>query len=108
MNRNDPFTVLAEPSRRALLDALCAGPQSVGTLVDQTGLSQPVASKHLRILKDAEFVFVEAVGQKRFYTLNPEFAQVMDRWLQPYRELWAQRLDSLTDFLDQQAGTADE
>ena len=43
------FSIVAEPSRRRILDALVTGPRPVGELVEELGMSQPVVSKHLRI-----------------------------------------------------------
>ena len=90
-----PFTILAEPNRRRLLDALIHGPMTVGDLVDHSGMSQPAVSKHLRLLREGDFVCVEPDGQKRRYHLNPEPFQAIDAWLAPYREFWAGRLDAL-------------
>ncbi|MCL6646603.1 MAG: metalloregulator ArsR/SmtB family transcription factor [Dehalococcoidia bacterium] len=66
------FEVVAEPARRALLDALVDGPRSVGELVAITRLSQPNTSRHLRVLREAGFVTREAAGQRRLYRLRPE------------------------------------
>ena len=97
----DTFTVLAEPSRRRLLDALRDGPTSVNTLVDLSGMSQPVVSKHLRILKEAAFVDVVPQGQRRLYQLNPQAFLEVSSWLEQYRSLWASRLDKLEAHLNQ-------
>ncbi|MEM7366088.1 MAG: metalloregulator ArsR/SmtB family transcription factor [Pseudomonadota bacterium] len=94
-----PFTILAEPNRRRLLDALIQGPMTVGELVDQSGMSQPAVSKHLRMLREGAFVSVEPDGQKRRYHLNREPFQSIDEWLQPHREFWAERLDALEQHL---------
>ena len=97
----DTFTVLAEPSRRRLLQEMQPGPQSVSHLVERSGMSQPVVSKHLRILRDARFVTVTPVGQRRMYQLNPHAFRELDSWLQPYRSMWASRLDKLEALLDE-------
>ncbi len=91
----DTFPTLAEPNRRKLHDALVDGPQTVSQLVDAIGMSQPVVSKHLKVLRDANLVRVTPDGQRRLYRLNPEPLAELDAWLQPYRELWAGRLDAL-------------
>jgi DNA-binding transcriptional ArsR family regulator len=96
-----PFEVVAEPARRALLDALVAGPCPVGELSHVTGLSQPNTSRHLRILREAGIVSVSPDGQRRLYTLRPERLVELDRWLTPYRELWRSSLDALERHLDQ-------
>lgn len=96
-----PFEAIAEPARRALLDALVDGPQPVGALVAATGLSQPNTSRHLRILRDAGIVEATPDGQRRLYALRPERLRELDRWLTPYRQLWASSLDALERHLDE-------
>lgn len=94
------FDVLAEPTRRRILDLLLERSRAVGELVDLLGLSQPGVSKHLRVLRDAGFVAVRQDAQRRFYELRPEPLAEVDAWLAPYRRLWAGRLDALERHLD--------
>jgi DNA-binding transcriptional ArsR family regulator len=89
------FAVLAEPTRRQILDLLRDGEQPVGDLVDRLRLSQPGVSKHLRVLRDAGLVEVRPHGQRRLYRLQPEPLREVDEWLAPYRRLWASSLDKL-------------
>jgi DNA-binding transcriptional ArsR family regulator len=95
------FDVLAEPNRRRILDALLEAPRSVTELVDGLHLSQPQASKHLRVLRDAGLVRVHRVAQRRLYELLPEPLAEVDAWLTPYRQLWARSLDALERHLDE-------
>jgi DNA-binding transcriptional ArsR family regulator len=94
------FHVLAEPARRQILDLLRDRPRPVGELVELVGLSQPGVSKHLRVLRDAELVRVRQDAQRRFYELRLEPLAEVDAWLEPYRQLWAERLDALERHLD--------
>ena len=94
------FAVLAEPSRRDILDLLRDGERSVGDLVDRLDLSQPGVSKHLRVLRDAGFVESRAVAQRRLYRLRPEPLVEIDEWLAPYRRLWTGSLDDLERHLE--------
>jgi DNA-binding transcriptional ArsR family regulator len=94
------FEVLAEPTRRRILDLLLEEPRSVGELVERLGLSQPGTSKHLRVLRDAGLVQVRVDAQRRWYELRPEPLAEMDAWLQPYRQLWSRSLDALEQHLD--------
>jgi DNA-binding transcriptional ArsR family regulator len=96
-----PFEIVAEPARRALMDALVAGPKPVGELSDAAGLSQPNTSRHLRILREAGLVSVTPDAQRRLYELRPERLVELDRWLTPYRELWRSSLDALERHLDE-------
>jgi DNA-binding transcriptional ArsR family regulator len=95
------FTILAEPNRRLLLDLLLEGAEPVSRLVEQVDMSQPVVSKHLRILRDAGFVSVKRDGQRRLYSINPKPLEEVDAWIQPYREIWSERLDALENHLGQ-------
>jgi len=94
------FEVLAEPTRRRILDLLQPGEQSVGDLVDRLGLSQPGVSKHLRVLRDAGLVSVRSDAQRRWYRIRPEPLAEVDAWLEPYRRFWTDRLDALEHHLD--------
>jgi len=64
------FSVLADPTRRAILVALTKKPQSVSDLVAATGEGQPTVSKHLKTLREAGLVTVEAAGQARVYSIS--------------------------------------
>jgi DNA-binding transcriptional ArsR family regulator len=94
------FEVLAEPTRRRILELLLERSRPVGELVDVLGLSQPGVSKHLRVLRDGGFVAVRRDAQRRFYEVRPGPLAEVDQWLEPYRRLWAGRLDALERHLD--------
>ena len=94
------FDVVAEPTRRQILDLLRQRPRPVSELVDLLGLSQPGVSKHLRVLRDARLVRVRRDAQRRWYELDPEPLAEIDQWLAPYRASWADRLDKLEEHLD--------
>ena len=97
------FDVLAEPTRRRILDLLLERSRPVGELVDELGISQPGVSKHLRVLREGGFVRVRRDAQRRWYELRPEPLAEVDAWLAPYRRLWADRLDALERHLDAEA-----
>jgi DNA-binding transcriptional ArsR family regulator len=92
--------VLAEPSRRRILDQLRHGEQPVQALVAHVRLSQPAVSKHLRVLRDAGLVSVRADGQRRLYRIRTDPLVELDAWLEPYRQLWSTSLDELEEHLD--------
>jgi DNA-binding transcriptional ArsR family regulator len=91
--------VIAEPSRRQILDELLKGEQPVNALVERLSIAQPAVSKHLRILREAGLVVVRPDGQRRLYSLRPEPLIELDRWLEPYRKMWRTSLDKLEDHL---------
>ena len=100
MSRVSAYAALAEPHRREILDLLRAGERSVTDLVGRLGLTQPGVSKHLRVLREAELVHVRRDAQRRWYELRAEPLGEVDAWLEPYRALWASRLDDLERHLD--------
>ena len=95
------FDVLAEPTRRRILDLLMQDERPVGDLVASLDISQPGVSKHLRVLRDAGLVEARTEAQRRIYRVRPEPLAEIDAWLAPYRRLWADRLDALERHLDE-------
>ena len=87
--------VIAEPSRRLILDELREGERPVQALVELLAMSQPAVSKHLRVLRDAGLVTVRPDGQKRLYSLRADPLIELDEWLEPYRRMWRGSLDKL-------------
>src|ERR1700755_985670 len=85
--------VIAEPTRRRILDAVRDGERSVGELVDEVGMHQPGVSRHLKVLREAGLVEVRHDAQRRLYRLRPEPLMELDEWLEPYRAEWTARLD---------------
>lgn len=96
----DVLDVIAEPTRRRILDAIRDGERSVGEIVDQVGMHQPGVSRHLKVLRDAGLVEVRRDAQRRLYRLRPEPLMELDGWLEPYRREWANRLDGLERHLE--------
>jgi DNA-binding transcriptional ArsR family regulator len=95
--------VIAQPTRRRILDAVREGEQSVGDLVELVGMHQPGVSRHLKVLRDAGLVEVRRDAQRRLYRLRPEPLMELDAWLEPYRAEWTARLDSLERHLQRTA-----
>ena len=92
--------VLAEPTRRRILDLLLERPRPVGELTERLGTSQPATSKHLRVLREAGMVEVRRDAQQRWYELRPQPLADLDAWLTPYRRLWSDALDRLEQQLE--------
>lgn len=89
----DVFQILADPTRRRLVEALRGGERSVTELVDVVDIGQPGVSRQLAILQDARFVVVRPEGRRRLYALRPEPFKELDAWMDRYRGLWEGRLD---------------
>jgi len=86
---------IADPTRRELLALLAEGEIAAGDMADRFPVSRPAISRHLRVLREAGLVRSRTEGRRRLYALDPAPLRELDAWLEPYRDLWAQRLDAL-------------
>jgi DNA-binding transcriptional ArsR family regulator len=89
------MAALGDPVRRELVDLLADGELSAGELAGRFPVSRPAISRHLRVLREAGLVTARTEGRRRVYALDPGPLRQIDDWLEPYRDLWAQRLDAL-------------
>ena len=94
------FEILADPTRRRVLELLSEQERTVGELVDELGMSQPAVSKQLRVLREAGLVAVRVDAQRRVYRLRAAPLAEADAWLAPYRRFWRGRLAALERHLD--------
>ena len=88
----DALKALAHPDRRALLRLVMERERSAGELAEAAGLRQPTTSQHLKVLRDAALVTVEARGNQRVYRIDFEGAQEVRRLLEDF---WGGHLDRL-------------
>ena len=100
IQRVEPFEIIAEPNRRAILGLLVSSQQSVGEIERQLRMAQPTVSKHLRVLREAGFVESTVDAQRRLYRLKPGPLQEVDAWLAQFRRFWSAHLDALERHLD--------
>ena len=94
------LAALAEPNRLAIVEYLREGPRSVTDIVGRTGLSQPLVSKHLKVLSEVAIVDRRIDGKRRIYSLEQARFAELDRWLDTFAEVWDQRMDRLQTHLD--------
>ncbi len=94
------FELLADPTRRRVLDELRAGERSVGELVERLEMNQPAVSKQLRVLREAGLATVRVDAQRRIYRLDAAGLREVDEWLAPYRDFWNEHLDAMERTLE--------
>jgi DNA-binding transcriptional ArsR family regulator len=86
---------LSDESRRTVLEILRDHPATAGELAEALPIARPGVSRHLRVLREAGLVDVQAQAQRRIYRLRPEPLAEVDAWLDGYRALWQNRLYAL-------------
>lgn len=101
----DAFNAVAEPRRRAILDALVGGERSVGDLVERLGVAQPVVSKHLRVLREVGLVRVRDEGRQRYYRIDAAPLREVYDWVKDYERLWTERFALLDEVLEELKST---
>jgi DNA-binding transcriptional ArsR family regulator len=89
------FRAIADPTRRAILDRLRAGPANAGSLASDFKASRPSVSKHLKVLRHAKLVVDQRMGREIIYSIDPAPLQSVAGWLEGYRSFWQSSLQQL-------------
>jgi DNA-binding transcriptional ArsR family regulator len=94
------FRTLADPTRRAIFERLCRqGEQTVNALTAEAGVSQPVVSRHLAVLKEAGLVQPRSQGRQMHYSAQLSALSPLVDWTSEMTAFWDNRLDKLEDLL---------
>jgi DNA-binding transcriptional ArsR family regulator len=97
----DPFNAIAEPKRRALIEALVGKEQTVNQIVQTMGWNQPMVSKHLGVLKQVGLVSERKEGRYRLYKVNAAQLKPVKEWVIQFERYWCNSLDQLEDYLNE-------
>lgn len=96
---NRVFHALGDPTRRAILDRLTAGPASVSQLAEPLGITITAVAQHLQILEESGLAQTEKTGRVRSCRIEPAGFDELERWISNHRTQWEKRLDRLGQFL---------
>ena len=89
---SDAFNAVAAPRRREILAFLALEERPVGDIVDPLNLEQPSVSKHLRVLREVDFVQVRRDGRRMLYRINANAIRPLHEWTGTFEHLWRQQL----------------
>jgi DNA-binding transcriptional ArsR family regulator len=94
------FRALSDPTRRGIFERLCReGEKTVGALTARAGVSQPVVSKHLAVLKTAGLVRDRHEGRQTHYSAEIRALAPLADWTTEMAGFWESRFDALEDLL---------
>jgi DNA-binding transcriptional ArsR family regulator len=93
------FHALGDPTRRAMVERLSAGPVSVSQLAEPLQMSLAAVVQHLQILEESGLVRTEKTGRVRTCRIDPKGLDAMQRWIDARRSHWEKGLSRLGDFL---------
>lgn len=100
---SDTFNAIAEPQRREILVRLRAGERPVTALAQDLGMTQPQASKHLRVLREVGLVRVRGVGKQRLYGLDARGLRPVHEWVGGFERFWNETFDRLDAYVQELA-----
>ena len=98
------FHALSDPTRRAILDRLSLGPQSVSKLAEPLGVTVTAIGQHLQVLEETGFVRTEKTGRVRSCRLESAGFKAVEQWAADHRTTWERRLDVLGKLLEEDEG----
>ena len=96
---SDAFNAIAEPQRRDILVLLRAGERPVTDLAQELGMSQPRASKHLRVLREVGLVRDRKAGKQRLYGLDARGLRPVHGWTGGFDRFWNESFDRLDAYV---------
>ena len=99
MSDADIFKVLADPTRRAMLERLAGAEMTATELREGFAISQPAMSQHLAVLRGAGLISERREGRYAHYRVAPEGMAPLHEWLAKYRAFWPTRIEGLKDLL---------
>jgi DNA-binding transcriptional ArsR family regulator len=94
------FQALGDPTRRAIMEKLSAGPASVSDLARPLPMSLPAVMLHLKVLEESGLVRSEKTGRVRTCRVDPKMLSQAEHWIRERRGMWERNLERLAAYLD--------
>jgi DNA-binding transcriptional ArsR family regulator len=98
---SDAFNAIAEPQRREILVLVRGGERPVTDLARDLGMTQPQASKHLRVLREVGLVRVRGAGKQRLYSLDARGLRPVHEWVGGFERFWSESFDRLDEYVQE-------
>ena len=99
--RRDVFQAIADPVRRDIIELLSKEEMTVNAVAEKFKVSRPAISKHLKILNECGIININQKGRERFCEIKPKTLIPAFMWIDQYRKLWEDRIDSFEEYLMQ-------
>jgi DNA-binding transcriptional ArsR family regulator len=97
----DAFQVIADPSRRQMLQLLSKESLTINSLAENFDMSRPAVSKHIKIMYNAGFISIRDIGRERYCTLKQDGFNELQEWINYFDKFWITKLKKLEMLLDQ-------
>jgi len=93
------FSALADPTRRAILQALTRHPATINEIAKPFSVSLNAVSKHVMVLERAGLLRREVKGREHYCWIEPYPLRDAEAWLKKYQQFWEQRMDALETYV---------
>jgi DNA-binding transcriptional ArsR family regulator len=97
--RRDVFQAIADPTRRQIINLIAHHAMNLNSIADNFEISRPSVSQHVKILQECGIIRVEKKGRERYCKIQPGRLREVSDWVEPFRKLWEQKLDSFENYL---------
>src|SRR6266850_72550 len=98
--RRDVFQAIADPNRRQIINLIARKSMNLNTITHHFDISRPSVSQHIKILNECGLVTIEKIGRERYCMVQPDNLKEVSDWVEQYRDLWEQKLDSFEKYLN--------
>ena len=99
--RRDVFQAIADPVRRDIIELLSGNTLTVNEVAENFEISRPAISKHIRILNECGLIEISQKGRERYCRIEPQNLVPAFLWIEKYRKLWEERIDSFENYLEE-------
>ena len=99
-HRPDAFQVIADPSRRHMMQLLSKDSLTINALAENFDMSRPAVSKHIKIMYEAGFISIRDIGRERYCTLKQDGFEELQDFLNYFDKFWATKLRKLETLLN--------
>jgi len=99
----DAFQVIADPSRRQMLQLLSKDSLTINALAENFDMSRPAVSKHIKILHSAGFISIQDIGRERHCVLRQDGFKELQNWIDYFDKFWISKLKKLETLLKEKS-----
>lgn len=96
----DVFQVIADPSRRQILQLLSKESLTINALAENFDMSRPAVSKHIKVLYNGGFISIKTIGRQRHCVLKQDGFEAVQKWINYFDGFWQTKLKKLEDVLN--------
>jgi DNA-binding transcriptional ArsR family regulator len=98
--RRDVFQAIADPTRRQIINLIVHQSMNLNAIAENFNVSRPAISNHIKILNECGIISIQQIGRERYCKIEPANLREVADWVEPFRELWEQKLDSFENYLN--------